>query len=97
MGIQNPYNLRIIREQIRDIPVILDAGIGTPSDAVLAMEMGLDAVLLSTAVSGADDPVLMANAFRMAVDCGRMAHMAGRMPRRLHAHASSPVDGLPRG
>jgi thiazole synthase len=97
MGIQNPYNLRIIREQIRDIPVILDAGIGTPSDAVLAMEMGLDAVLLSTAVSGADDPVLMANAFRMAVDCGRMAHLAGRMPRRLHAHASSPVDGLPRG
>lgn len=93
MGIRNPYNLQIIREQIHDIPVILDAGIGTASDAALAMELGCDAVLLSSAVSAARRPVEMATAMRLAVQAGRLAHGAGRMPRRLHAHASSPLDG----
>ncbi len=94
MGIRNPYNLRIIREQITDIPVILDAGIGTASDAALAMELGLDGVLLSSAVSAADDPVMMATAFNHAVAAGRLAFRAGRMPRRLYARASSPLDGM---
>lgn len=93
MGIRNPYNLRIIREQLCDIPVILDAGVGTASDAALAMELGCDAVLLSSAVSAARDPVAMAEAMRLAVRSGRLAHRAGRMPRRLHAQASSPLDG----
>lgn len=93
MGIRNPYNLRIIREQLHDVPVILDAGVGTASDAALAMELGCDAVLLSSAVSAARDPVAMAEAMRLAVRSGRLAHGAGRMPRRLHAHASSPLDG----
>lgn len=94
MGIRNPYNIRIIREQIYDIPIILDAGIGTASDAALAMELGLDAVLLSTAVSGAERPLQMATAMRLAVEAGRLAYVAGRMPRRLYANASSPVDGI---
>lgn len=93
MGIRNPYNLQIIREQIQDIPVILDAGIGTASDAALAMELGCDAVLLSSAVSAARRPVDMAHAMRLAVSAGRLAYGAGRMPRRLHAHASSPLEG----
>jgi thiazole synthase len=96
MGIRNPYNLRIIREQITDVPVILDAGIGTASDAALAMELGCDAVLLSSAVSAAERPVQMAEAMKYAVDGGRLAYLAGRMPRRLYAKASSPLDGVVR-
>lgn len=94
MGIRNPYNLRIIREQITDVPIILDAGVGTASDAALAMELGLDGVLLSSAVSAAEWPVLMAEAMRDAVVAGRRAYRAGRMPRRLYAAASSPDEGL---
>jgi thiazole synthase len=93
-GIRNPYNLAIIREQV-DIPVILDAGIGTASDAALAMELGCDAVLLATAVTRARDPRRMANAMRLAVEAGRQAHLAGRIPRQLYAHASTSFDGMP--
>lgn len=97
MGILNPYNLRLIREVCAGVPVILDAGIGTASDALLAFEAGCDAVLLSTAISGAHNPPQMALAMRHAVVAGRMAFKAGRIPRRLHAQASSPspdfVDG----
>lgn len=94
MGIRNPYNLRIIREQHPNLPVILDAGVGTASDATLAMELGCDAVLLSSAVSAAKRPPEMARAMRLAVEAGRLAFHGGRMPRRLYANASSPVDGL---
>lgn len=94
MGIRNPYNLQIIREQITDIPIILDAGIGTASDAVLAMEYGCDAVLLSSAVSGAQRPEVMAAAMRHAVEAGYLARRAGRIPRRLYANASSSPDGV---
>lgn len=93
MGIRNPYNLQIIRQKVADIPVILDAGVGTASDAALAMELGLDAVLLSTAVSEAAHPLQMAHAMRHAVAGGRLAYLAGRMPRRLYAQASSPIHG----
>ena len=93
MGIRNPYNLRLIREQA-EVPVILDAGIGTASDAALAMELGCDAVLLASAISRAEDPVAMARAMRLAVEGGRLAHGAGRIPRRLYAEASSPVEGV---
>ena len=92
-GLRNPYNLRIIREQIRDVPVILDAGIGTASHATQAMELGMDAVLLSSAVSRAEDPVTMARAMYHAVEAGRLALRAGRMPERLYAEASSPQEG----
>jgi thiazole synthase len=94
MGILNPYNLRLIREQAR-VPVILDAGIGTASDAALAMEAGADAVLLASAVSRAADPARMARAMRLAVEAGRAAFEAGRIPRRLYADASSPMEGVP--
>jgi thiazole synthase len=93
-GILNPYNLRLIREQA-EVPVILDAGIGTASDAALAMEAGADAVLLASAVSRAADPARMARAMRLAVEAGRGAFEAGRIPRRLYADASSPVEGVP--
>ena len=93
MGIRNPYNLQIIREQITDIPVLLDAGIGTASEAALAMELGCDAVLLSSAVSGAERPEEMARAMRLAVEAGYLARLAGRIPRRLYAHASSSPVG----
>ena len=93
LGIQNLTNLRIIREQAR-VPVIVDAGVGTASDAAIAMEMGADAVLLNTAVAGARDPVAMAAAMKHAVIAGRLAYCAGRIPRRLYATASSPLDGL---
>lgn len=93
MGIQNPYNLRIIRDQL-EVPVFVDAGIGTPSDATIAMELGCDGVLLNTAISNARKPVLMAEAFRKAVEAGRAAYQAGRIPRRLYAKASSPGSGL---
>jgi thiazole synthase len=94
MGIRNPYNLAIIREQVR-IPVVLDAGIGTASDAALAMELGCDAVLLATAVTRARDPELMADAMRQAVEAGRAARRAGRIPKRLYAEASTPWEGRP--
>src|SRR5215213_3471613 len=94
MGINNAYNLRLIVEQSR-VPVILDAGVGTASDAALAMEIGCDGVLLASAVSRAEDPVRMATAMRLAVEAGRHARAAGRIPRRLYAEASTPADGVP--
>jgi thiazole synthase len=94
MGINNPYNLRLIVEAAR-VPVILDAGVGTASDAALAMEAGCDAVLLASAISRAADPVAMAGAMRKAVEAGFEARRAGRIPRRLHARASSPEEGVP--
>lgn len=94
MGVQNPYNINIIRSELPDIPVVLDAGIGTASDAALAMELGCDAVLLSSAVSNAKRPVEMASAMKHAVTGGRLAHLAGRMPTRLYAKRSSSSKGL---
>jgi thiazole synthase len=94
MGINNPYNLRLIVEQAR-VPVILDAGVGTASDAALAMESGCDGVLLASSVSRAEDPVAMARAMRLAVEAGWAARAAGRIPRRLHAEASTPTEGVP--
>jgi len=94
MGIQNPYNLRLIVDRAR-VPVILDAGIGTASDAAVAMEIGCQAVLLASAVSRAADPAAMARAMRLAVEAGRLAHAAGRIPRRLYAEASTPAEGMP--
>ena len=93
MGIRNPYNLAIIRENAR-VPVVLDAGIGTASDAAMAMELGCDAVMVATAVTRAEDPEMMAGAMRHAVEAGRLAYRAGRIPRRLYAQASTPSDGL---
>jgi thiazole synthase len=94
MGIRNPYNLQIIAERA-GVPVILDAGIGTASDAALAMELGCDAILCATAISRAEDPVAMARAIRLATEAGRLAHRAGRIPRRLYAQASTPEEGTP--
>ena len=93
MGIRNPYNLAIIRENAR-VPVILDAGIGTASDAALAMELGCDGVMVATAVTRAQEPTLMAAAMRHAVEAGRLAYRAGRIPRRLYARASTPAYGM---
>ncbi len=93
MGIVNPYNLRIIREEVPDTPLIVDAGIGTASDATTAMELGYDGILLNTAIAEAQHPVEMAHAMRLAVAAGRRAHRAGRIPRRLYAQASSPTSG----
>jgi thiazole synthase len=93
LGIRNPYNLRIIRETL-SVPVIVDAGVGTASDAAVAMELGCDAVLMNTGVAGAKNPVLMAEAMRLGIEAGRKAFLSGRMPRRLHANASSPTSGL---
>ena len=93
LGICNPYNLMIIREMV-SVPMIVDAGIGTASDAAEAMELGADAVLMNTAIAGAGDPVKMAEAMHHAVTAGRLASEAGRMPRKLYATASSPLDGL---
>jgi thiazole synthase len=93
LGIRNPYNLRIILEQAK-VPVIVDAGVGTASDAAVAMELGCDGVLMNTAIAQAKKPVLMAEAMREAVSAGRKAFLAGRMPKRLYAHASSPESGL---
>ena len=93
LGIRNPYNLRIILEQAK-VPVIVDAGVGTASDAAVAMELGCQGVLMNTAIAGARDPVLMATAMREAVSAGRKAFLAGRIGKRLHAAASSPTDGL---
>src|SRR5574342_855248 len=93
LGIRNPYNLRILMETVK-VPVLVDAGVGTASDAAVAMELGAVAVLMNTAIAGARDPVLMAEAMREAVSAGRKAFLAGRMPMRLHAAASSPMSGL---
>jgi thiazole synthase len=93
LGIQNVNNIRIIREFAR-IPVIVDAGVGTASDASLAMELGADGVLMNTAIAGAQDPVAMAEAMKLAVRAGRLAHLAGRIPRKMYASASSPIEGL---
>jgi thiazole synthase len=93
MGIRNPANLRIILESV-EVPVIVDAGVGTASDAAVAMELGCTAVLMNTGIAAAKDPVKMARAMRLAVEAGRLAYEAGRMPRRLYAAASSPLDGL---
>jgi len=94
LGIANETSLRLLRELITDVPLIVDAGLGTASDAARAMELGFDAVLLNTAIAGARNPVLMAAAMRDGVTAGRKAFLAGRMPRRLYATASSPLDGL---
>jgi len=93
MGIRNPYNLAIIREQCR-VPVIVDAGVGTASDAAVAMELGCDGILMNTAVAQAKDPVLMAQAMRGAVEAGRLAYRAGRVPRKLYANASTTFEGM---
>jgi thiazole synthase len=93
LGIRNPANLRIILETV-ELPVIVDAGVGTASDAAVAMELGATAVLMNSAIAGAKDPVKMARAMRLSVEAGRLAYEAGRIPRRLYASASSPLDGL---
>jgi thiazole synthase len=93
LGIRNPTSLQLIREAVR-VPMIVDAGIGTASDAAIAMELGADAVLVNTAIASAKDPARMARAFRLAVEAGALAHQAGRMQKRLHGSASSPLDGL---
>ena len=93
LGIRNPYNIRIILEQAT-VPVIVDAGVGIASDAAVAMEMGCDGVLMNTAIAGARDPILMAEAMKLAVVAGRKAFLAGRIPKKLYATASSPLDGV---
>src|SRR5215470_6818757 len=93
LGIQNPNNIRIIREFSR-VPVIVDAGVGTASDATFAMELGADGVLMNTAIAGAQDPVAMAEAMKLAVRSGRLAYLAGRIPRKMYATASSPTEGV---
>ena len=95
LGIRNPYNLRIIIEQI-DVPVIVDAGVGTASDAAIAMELGCDGVLMNTGIAGAKDPVKMAQAMCHAVEAGRLAFEAGRIQKKLYATASSPLEGVVR-
>ncbi|MGN6718895.1 MAG: thiazole synthase [Candidatus Binatia bacterium] len=93
LGIRNPYNIRIILEQAT-VPVIVDAGVGTASDAAMAMEMGCHGVLMNTAIAGAKDPILMAEAMRLGIEAGRKAYLAGRIAKKLYATASSPLDGL---
>jgi thiazole synthase len=93
MGIRNPYNLRIILEQAR-VPVIVDAGVGSASDASEAMELGCDGLLINSAIAGAKDPLAMARAMRLAVEAGRLSYLAGRIETRLYANASSPLTGL---
>jgi len=93
LGILNPHNIRIIMESA-NIPVLVDAGVGTASDAAIAMEMGCEAVLMNTAIAAAKDPILMASAMKKAIEAGREAYLAGRMPRKKYASASSPLDGL---
>src|SRR6185437_6958643 len=96
LGIQNVTNLRILREMIDSVPLIVDAGVGTASDAVLAMELGADAVLMNSGIANAENPILMAEAMQHAVLAGRQAYCAGRMPRKLYATASSPLEGISR-
>ncbi len=96
LGIQNTTNLRILREMITDVPLIVDAGVGTASDAAVAMEMGFDGVLMNTAIAAAEDSEKMAEAMKLAVEAGRLAYLSGRMPKRLYASASSPLAGVVR-
>ncbi len=96
LGIQNMTNLRILREMITDVPLIVDAGVGTASDAAVAMELGFDGVLMNTAIAAAEDSERMAEAMKLAVEAGRLAYLAGRMPKRLYASASSPLAGVVR-
>jgi len=93
LGICNPYNIRLIMEAV-NVPVIVDAGVGTASDAAIAMELGVDGVLMNTGIAGAQDPLAMAHAMRLAVEAGRLACKAGRIPRKLYATASSPLEGI---
>jgi thiazole synthase len=94
LGVQNPANLRIIREMITEVPLIVDAGVGTASDAAIAMELGFEGVLMNTAIAEAQDAESMAVAMKLAVEAGRLAYQAGRMPKRLYAAASSPISGM---
>src|SRR6202167_2394365 len=94
MGIQNQAHIRILREMITAVPLIVDAGVGTASDAAIAMELGADAVLMNTGIANAQDPVLMAEAMQHGVLAGRQAYLAGRMPKKLYATASSPLEGV---
>src|SRR6476620_9316755 len=94
MGVQNPANLRIMREMITEVPLSVDAGVGTASDAAIAMELGADAVLMNTAIAAAEDAVKMARAMNLAVESGRLAYESGRMARKLYASASSPLAGV---
>src|SRR5438876_3962278 len=94
LGVQNPANLRIVREMITEVPMIVDAGVGTASDAAIAMELGADGVLMNTAIAAAEDSVKMAEAMNLAVQAGRLSYLAGRMPKKLYASASSPVSGV---
>ena len=94
LGVQNPANLRIMREQLPEATIIVDAGVGTASDAAIAMELGADAVLMNTAIAEAEDASKMAQAMKLAIEAGRLAYLAGRMPRRLYASASSPLTGV---
>ena len=96
LGVQNPANLRIMREQLPDATIIVDAGVGTASDAAIAMELGADAVLMNTAIAEARDPEKMAEAMKLAIEAGRLAYLAGRMNKRLYASASSPLPGVVR-
>src|SRR5258706_4335290 len=93
MGVQNPSNLRIMREQLPDATIIVDAGVGVPSDAAIAMELGADAILMNTAIAESPNPAQMATAMNLAVQAGRLAYISGRMPKRLYASASSPIEG----
>ena len=93
LGIRNPYNIKIILETV-NVPVIVDAGVGTASDATIAMELGCDAVLINTGIAGAQDPLAMAEAMKHAVHAGRLAFRAGRIPKKLYAAASSPLEGM---
>jgi thiazole synthase len=93
LGIRNPYNIKIILEQAQ-VPIVVDAGVGTASDVAIAMELGCDAVLLNTAIAGAEDPIAMAEAMKHACIAGRLAFRAGRMPRKMYATASSPIEGM---
>lgn len=94
LGVQNPANLRIMREQLPEATIIVDAGVGTASDAAIAMELGADAVLMNTAIAEAEDAPAMAEAMKLAIQAGRLAYLAGRMPKRLYASASSPLTGV---
>ena len=96
LGVQNPTNLRIMREQLPNATIIVDAGVGTASDAAIAMELGADAVLMNTAIAEANDPAKMATAMKLAIEAGRLAYVAGRMQKRLYASASSPLAGVVR-
>src|SRR5437899_1231393 len=93
LGVQNPTNLRIMREQLPNATIIVDAGVGTASDATIAMELGADAILMNTAIAEAQDPAKMATAMKLAIEAGRLAYVSGRMPKRLYASASSPLSG----